>query len=113
MAVVPYWLPDEYVDPATQGAFGATQPGYGTTFRFDPREAIVIFGVLPPKAAYFGIQSYLFTRKGDYQTDSDAYGDTHGLITTIGAEGIFFHRVPGNQERIASFGSLSNSNNMW
>ena len=67
LAVVPYW-PDEYVDPATQGAFGATDPGYGTSFRFDPNEAIVIFGFLPPKAAYFGIQSYLFTRKGDYQT---------------------------------------------
>jgi hypothetical protein len=110
MSVVPYW-PDEYIDPATQGAFGTTDTGYGTTFRFDPNEAIVIFGFLPPKAAYFGIQSYLFTRKGDYQTDSDAYGDTHGFITTIGAADIFFHRVPGNQERIASFGSLSNSNN--
>lgn len=110
LAVVPYWS-DEYIDPATQGAFGPTDPGYGTTFRFDPREAIVIFGFLPPEAAYFGIQSYLFTRKGDYQTDTDAYGDTHGFITTLGAADIFFHTVPGNPERIGSFDSLSNSNN--
>ncbi len=110
MSVVPYW-PDEYIDPATQGAFGPTSPGYGTSFRFDPREAIVIFGSLPPEAAYFGIQSYLFTRKGDYQTDSDAYDDTHGFITTIGAADIFFHKVPDNTRRISSFDSLSNSNN--
>jgi hypothetical protein len=82
MAVVPYWR-DEYIDPSTQGAFGATESGYGTTFRFDPNEAIVIFGVLPPKAAYLGIQSYLFTRKGDYQKDNDAYGDTYGLINNV------------------------------
>src|SRR5512137_356399 len=41
LPAVPYW-PDEFVDPATVGAFGRTRPGYGTTFRFDPHEAIVI-----------------------------------------------------------------------
>ncbi len=106
MSVVPYWR-NEFVDPATQGAFGPTKPGYGTTFRFDPHEAIVIFGVLPPQAAYFGIQTYLFTRKGRYQTDNNTYR----LIAKIGAKDVFFHTVPGNPERIASFDSLSNSNN--
>jgi hypothetical protein len=105
--VVPYW-PDEFVDPATQGAFGPTNPGYGVSFRFDPNEAIVIFGVLPPEAAYFGMQSYLFTRKGDYRTDNDTYRFIHA----IGAKDVFFHRIPpGNTERIGSFDSLSNSNN--
>ncbi len=110
MAVVPYWLPEEYVDPTTQGAFGSTEPGYGTTFRFDPKEAIVIFGWLPPKAAYFAIQSYLFTRKGDYQKENDTYP----FIQSIGASDIFFHDVPNEPpgfERIGFFDSLSNSNN--
>ncbi len=106
MAVVPYW-PDEYIDPATVGAFGATASGYGTTFRFDPNEAIVIFGVLPPKAAYFGMQTYLFTRRGNYRMDNDTYG----LIYSIGAEGVFFHQVLHNSTRVSSFDSLSNSNN--
>ncbi len=109
MAVVPYW-PDEYIDLATQGAFGTTEPGYGTTFRFDPKEAIVIFGFLPPKAAYFGIQSYLFTRKADYQKENDTYP----FIQSIGATDVFFHDVPNEPpgfERIGSFDSLSNSNN--
>ena len=108
MAVVPYW-PNEFVDPATKNAFGETKDGYGTTFRFDPNEAIVIFGFLPPKAAYFGIQSYLFTRKGAYKTDNDTYR----LIEQIGAKDVFFHTVPGRpkQDRILSFDSLSDSNN--
>ncbi len=106
MAAVPYW-PDEYIDPATQGAFGATDPGYGTTFRFDPNEAIVIFGYLPPKAAYFGMQSYLFSREGHYQTDND----TFRFINSLRAAPVFFHQVLHNQDRVASFDSLSNSNN--
>ncbi|HQN19520.1 MAG TPA: hypothetical protein PKV86_10285, partial [Syntrophobacteraceae bacterium] len=56
MPVVPYW-PNEYIDPATKNAFGETKEGYSTSFRFDPNEAIVIFGFLPPKAVYFGLQS--------------------------------------------------------
>ena len=106
MSVVPYW-PNEFVDPATKGAFGSTKPGYGTTFRFDPNEAIVIFGVLPPQAAYFGLQTYLFTRKDKYRTDNITYR----FITKIGAKDVFFHTVPGRPERIGSFDSLSNSNN--
>jgi hypothetical protein len=106
MGVVPHW-PDEYVDPATIGAFGATEPGYGTTFRLDPNEAIVIFGILPPEAAYFGLQSYLFTRKGGYEVNNATYR----FIAQIGATGVFFHPLKGNPERVASFDSLSNSNN--
>ncbi len=106
LPVVPHWW-DEFVDPATQGAFGATRPGYGASFRLDPNEAIVIFGFLPPEAAYFGLQSYLFTRKGEYSTDNPTYS----FLNSIGAKGIFFHTIPQNPARIASFDSLSDSNN--
>ncbi len=106
MAVVPYWA-DEFIDHATRGAFGPTDSGYGTTFRFDPNEAIVIFGFLPPQAAYFGIQSYPFTRKGEFRTDNDTYN----FINSIGAKDVFFHSAPGDTGRIGSFGSLSDSNN--
>jgi hypothetical protein len=104
--VVSFW-PDEYVDPATQGAWGPTKDGYSTSHRLDPNEAIVIFGILPPKAAYFGIQTYLYTRQGAYQTDNPTYE----LISTIGAVDTFFHTVPGNPARIQTFDSLSNSIN--
>ena len=106
LPAVPHW-PDEFVDPATQGAFGETEPGYGTIFRLDPNEAIVILGFLPPEAAYFGLQSYLFTREGEYSTDNPTYSFLNG----IGAKSIFFHTIPQNPARIGSFDSLSNSIN--
>ncbi|NLX53088.1 MAG: hypothetical protein GXY72_13415 [Deltaproteobacteria bacterium] len=108
MSVLPFW-PKEYMDPATKNAFGSTRDGYSTSIRFDPNEAIVIFGLLPPKAVYFGLQSYLFTRKDAYKTDNDTYR----LINQIGAKEVFFHTVPGRpaQDRILTFDSLSDSKN--
>jgi hypothetical protein len=106
MAVVPYWH-NEYIDEATRGAFGPTEDDYTTSFRFDPNEAILIFGYLPPPAAYFGLQSYLFTKKGDYQTDNDTYE----YLDEIGGAAVFFHSVPDNPERLIAFASLSDSNN--
>lgn len=106
LPAVPYWQ-DEFVDPATADAFGDAGDDYGTVFRFDPNEAIIVFGYLPPKAAYFGIQSYLFTRKGEWETDNDTYR----LIEKIGGTDVFFHEIPGNDSRFGSFDSLSDSNN--
>ncbi len=35
-----------------------------------PYEAILILGALLPEARYFGLQSYVFTRQGNHDTDS-------------------------------------------
>ena len=51
--IVPAW-PDEWVDPATAGMVGPTVEGYNASYRLDKREAIVILGLLPPPARYFG-----------------------------------------------------------
>ena len=59
MPVVKSW-PDEYVDPAMQNGFGRTRPGYGVTYRLDPREAIILFGRMPPPAKYMGLQTWMF-----------------------------------------------------
>ncbi len=106
MPVLPSW-PEEFVDPATKDAFGPTREGYSTTFRFDRREAIVILGELPPPAAYFGLQTYLFTRQGTYDTTSPTYQ----FFDFYHIANMFFHTVPNNPERIQVFSSLSNSNN--
>jgi hypothetical protein len=74
LPVLPTW-PDEYLDSRLNGLFGPTQDGYSTTFRLDPREAIVILGQLPPPAKYFGLQTNVFTRQGDFNTESDQYHD--------------------------------------
>lgn len=108
LPLVPPW-PDEWVDPALVGALGPTAKGYGGTFRFAPREAIVILGVMPPHASYFGLQTYLFTRQGTYKTDSQQYLYIYANLPYLLP--VFFATVPNNHERIELFASLSNSNN--
>jgi hypothetical protein len=63
MPVVKSW-PDEYVDPATANAFGETRPGFSATYRLDPREAIVIYGQMPPPGRYMGLQTIDFSEHG-------------------------------------------------
>jgi len=62
MPVVKSW-PDEYVDPAMVNGFGRTRPGYSATYRLDPREAIIVFGRMPPPARYLGLQTWMFGTK--------------------------------------------------
>ena len=62
MPVVKSW-PDEYVDPAMANGFGKTRPGFSATYRLDPREAIIVFGRMPPPARYLGLQTWMFGTK--------------------------------------------------
>jgi hypothetical protein len=59
MPIVKSW-PEEYVDPAMKDGFGKTRPGYSATYRLDPREAIIVFGRMPPPAKYMGLQTWIF-----------------------------------------------------
>lgn len=106
-AVQPW--PEEFVDPATVNAVGLLKEGYTGTFRFDPKEAVLVFGRMPPPAAYFGLQTYLFTRQGAFDTQSDTYKwiAAH-LPKTLNS---FFTYVPNNTDRIQMFASIGNSNN--
>ncbi|HYN14471.1 MAG TPA: hypothetical protein VES66_01610 [Terriglobales bacterium] len=66
--------PDEYIDPATVNAFGATDPGYSVTYRLDPREAIVIYGKMPPPGKYMGLQTWEWSQDGRWKSkDYDHY----------------------------------------
>jgi len=60
MPVVKSW-PEEYVDPAIKNGFGRTRPGYSVSYRLDPREAIILFGRMPPRARYMGLQTWILT----------------------------------------------------
>jgi hypothetical protein len=107
MFSVPSW-PEEYIDPATDEAFGFNLSGYSNSYRLDPREAIIILGILPPEASYFGLQTYLFTRQGTFDMESPTYlfmADKPPLMR------MFFSKVPQNPERLVSLASLSNSIN--
>lgn len=108
LVAVPSW-PNEFVDPATNLAFGELPAGYSGSFRLDPREAIVIFGMMPPPAAYYGLQTYVFTREGTFDTSSQSYQFiSTGFPAMLGT---FFSPVPENPARIQIATSLSNSNN--
>ena len=107
-AVLPW--EGEFLDPATRNAIGQLDQGYTGTFRFDPKEAIVVFGRMPPPAAYFGLQTYLFTREGSFATESNTYKwIAANLPKTLDT---FFAYVPNTDEkRIQMFASIGNSNN--
>lgn len=69
---LPMW-PDEHVDSHMKDLLGPVASNMGWTYRVDKREAIVILGVLPPKARYFGLQSYIFSREGAANPGDEIY----------------------------------------
>ena len=104
LPIVPAW-PDEWVDPATAGMVGPTLEGTNASYRLDPREAIVILGLLPPPARYFGLQTYLLSSQGKWKKNSDQYmfvrDNLPALLNT------FFTKLPKNDERLQLFADLS------
>jgi len=105
---LPSW-PEEFVDPVFGNLWGPSKAGYHDIYRLDPREAIVILGQLPPPGAFFSEQTWLFTRQGAYDKNSDTYKNVdqylHDLLP------ILFANVPGRDNRIQVLSSLSNPNN--
>ncbi len=77
--VVKSW-PGEYVNQATVNAFVETKPGYSATYRLDPREAIVIYGLMPPPGRYMGLQTWEFSEHGQWRPkDYDLWANTPDL----------------------------------
>jgi hypothetical protein len=108
---VPPW-PGEYVNDKSN-LWGPSLEGYNDIYRLDPREAIVILGRLPPPAAYFAEQTYLFSRQGKISEGSDTY---KAIVKDMPPEmlSFFFAYMPGETpsdpqpSRFQSFSSLSN-----
>ena len=65
LAVVKSW-PNEYVERSTVNAFGPVRRGYTVTYQLDPREAIVIYGRMPPPGRYIGLQTYEWGQPGHW-----------------------------------------------
>lgn len=106
--VVKPW-PDEYVDPTVANVMGGVVPGYTGVFRFDPREALVIFGQLPPPGKYFGLQTWVFSREGRWkQSDYDFWAQKRDLVVPIQ---YLFDTIPADNAastRVQSFSAISN-----
>ncbi|MRR53430.1 MAG: hypothetical protein EG822_02820 [Deltaproteobacteria bacterium] len=79
LPVVQPW-PEEYVDPALVNAFVETDPGYSATYRLDEREALVIYGRMPPAGRYMGLQTFEFSEHGQWRPkDYDLWANTPNL----------------------------------
>jgi hypothetical protein len=102
--VVPPWQ-DEWVDSGTAGMIGPTVEGYSASYRLDPREAIVILGQLPPPAQYFGLQTYLLSRPGEWDDNSSQYQFVRHYLPAM--LNTFFIKLPNNQERLQLFADMS------
>ena len=108
LSIVPTW-PNEFSDPALKNAFGKTRHGDSASYRLDPREAIVVFGTLPPPGRYTGLETYMATHEGTFDESSPTYQFIAGRFpATLGT---FFATVPQNPSRIQSFSDLGNSIN--
>lgn len=85
--VLKLW-PEEYWDPALVNAFVETDPEYPdkdpeytVTYRLDPREAIVIYGQMPPPGRYMGLQTWEFSEHGKWKPkDYDQWANTEDLV---------------------------------
>lgn len=75
MPITPLW-PDEYVDEGLRGVLGPLPDDNWATHRMDTREAVLVIGMLPPPARYFGIQTYVFSRAGALNTVDPIYQAT-------------------------------------
>ena len=64
--VVKAW-PHEHVGPSPVDAFGPVDPGYTPFFRMDRRDAIVVYGQMPPPGKYMSLQTYQWSQPGQWK----------------------------------------------
>jgi hypothetical protein len=104
--IVPSWR-DEFVDKTLHLAFGPMRRGYSVPYRLGDREALVVLALLPPPGAYFGLQTYVFTRERTIPTDDPIY---LSLAHDTEARDLLFAVAP-NPSRLMVFSSIGNNNN--
>ena len=116
--VVKPW-PEEYVDPTMENGVGRTRPGYSSTYRFDPKEAIIFFGKMPPPGRYMGLQTWIWSTgwvSDDSPWDVDAYGTFEPyagpliqyLFDTVPVSDSVPDLLDRNLYRVQSFSSIDN-----
>ena len=123
----PYVVPvvkswgNEYVDPAMENGMGRTRPGYSSTYRLDPKEAIIILGKMPPPARYLALQTWIWST-GWLSDDSPWNMEAYDYFSGIAGELIqyLFATVPPANfattppvygDRVQSFSSIDNNIN--
>lgn len=105
--ILPPWR-DEYVDRSAHLAFGPLQQGYVGSYRLSQHEAILVLAQLPPPGAYFGLQTYVFTRKGTINPDDAVYQRVSKTAPEMLP--LLFDTAP-DPSRVVVFSSIGNSVN--
>jgi hypothetical protein len=77
-------------------------------YRLAPREAIVVLAQLPPPGKYFGLQTYVFTRYGEIDTEDEVYRSVSRNAPEM--LGLLFDTAP-DPSRVVVFSSIGDSNN--
>ena len=105
-AVVKSW-PNEYVERSTVNAFGPLRRGYSVAYRLHPREAIVMYGQMPPPGRYIGLQTYEWSRPGHW-TAKDHYKWAHDPKRPWPMPYLFSTMPPNHRKsgRVWSFSAL-------
>lgn len=103
--MVPSWR-DEFVDQKLHLVLGQVKRGYSAMYRMGDREALVVIGQLPPLGAYFGLQSYVFTREGSINPEDPIYL----MLKDPVLRDLLFDVSP-NPSRLLTFASIGNSIN--
>ncbi len=65
--VVKAW-PNEHLGPTPANVFGKVRPGFTPLPRMDPRDAIVIYGTMPPPGKYMSVQTWVWSQPGHWKT---------------------------------------------
>lgn len=107
MPTMPLW-PDEFVDEGLRGVLGPLPNDNWATHRMDKREAVLVVGMLPPPARYFGFQTYVFSRAEKLNTLDQIYLATQSDQVM---HGLLFSVLPRNKSRVLVFSSIGNSIN--
>jgi hypothetical protein len=103
---LPLW-PDEFVDDTMKDLLGPTQGDTWWTYRLDEREALVVLAQLPPPGRYFSIETYVFTREGEINTNDEIY---QSVQADPFMQSILFKKSP-NPSRLLTFASVGDNNN--
>ena len=108
--VVKAW-PDEYIGPTPTNTFGEVRLGYTPVYRLDPRDAVMVYGQMPPPGKYMSLVTYEWSQHGKWKAkDFNLWANTpnHPPMPYV------FSTIPPDDpgaERIWSLSTLGESVN--
>ncbi len=108
--VVKAW-PDEYIGPTPANTFGEVRLGYTPIYRLDPRDAVIVYGQMPPPGKYMSLVTYEWSQHGKWKAkDFNLWANTpnHPPMPYV------FSTIPPDDprsERIWSFSTLGETVN--